>query len=388
MVDGIQEFIESLRETPVDTIKTYSAVVSKIDDEGVVWVYLAGSNKETPVASASAEVKNGDNVNVEWRNNKLYIAGNVSNPSAGVTRVKATENVANTAIQDASRANEAANIAFDSASLAKASAVQALTSATEASASAMDAKTAADEAKEDASRADASATNAMTSATNAMASATSAMASASNALDQLAVIENVVGVLDLLSKHGTYELTQDTQAQAGKWYFTRSGAGTTANPYVYSVADISVGTDPTGYYELTDIDQAVTNYVSSHLALTNDGLSLQQDGSDYRLVISTNGLKIIGANGATVAEYGQQTTIGDTSGFHVKIDGTELGFYQGDRKVAYISNNQLYITQSVVLQQMDLGIPVSDGGLGQWSWKVHPNGQNPSRNNLNLKWIG
>ena len=239
----------------------------------------------------------------------------------------------------------------------------------------------ADQAKTSADTAESYATNAMTSATNAMTSA-------SNALDQLSVVENVIGVLDLLSKHGTYAFTQDPTVQAGKWYFTRSGAGTTADPYVYSVADISVGTDPTGYYELTDIDQAVTNYVSSHLALTNDGLSLQQDGSDYRLVISTNGLKIIGANGATVAEYGQQTTIGDTSGFHVKIDGTELGFYQGDRKVAYISNNQLYITQSVVLQQMDLGIPVSDGGLGQWSWKVHPNGQNPSRNNLNLKWIG
>lgn len=80
--------------------------------------------------------------------------------------------------------------------------------------------------------------------------------------------------------------------------------------------------------------------------------------------------------------------VGDQSNFHVRINGTELGFYQRAQRVAYINNNQLYITQSVVLQQMDLGIPVANGGLGQWSWKVHPNGQNPSRNNLNLKWIG
>lgn len=87
--------------------------------------------------------------------------------------------------------------------------------------------------------------------------------------------------------------------------------------------------------------------------------------------------------------------VGDQSSFHVRIDGTELGFYQGAQRVAYINNNQLYITQSVVLQQMDLGMPVGfvnpvtgEVGKGQWSWKVHPNGQNPSRNNLNLKWIG
>lgn len=232
--------------------------------------------------------------------------------------------------------------------------------------------------------------DAQQSASDAQESADNARSSASAALDQLSVVENVVGVLDLLSKHGTYTQITDTDAVAenGKWYFTRSGAGTTTNPYTYAVANLNVGDSVTGYYELTDIDEAITNYVSSHLALTDDGLSLQQDGSDYRLMISTDGLKIIGANGATVASYGTETTIGSATGFNVKITGTELGFYQGAQRVAYINNNQLYITQSVVLQQMDLGIPVANGGLGQWSWKVHPNAQSPSRNNLNLKWIG
>lgn len=241
-----------------------------------------------------------------------------------------------------------------------------------------------------AEEAEASANDAKTSADEANTQATYATSYANNALNQLSVVENVVGVLDLLSKHGTYSEITDTEAVAenGKWYFTRSGIGTTADPYTYSVANVNVGDSVTGYYELTDIDQAVTNYVSSHLALTDDGLSLQQDGSDYRILISTDGLKIIGVNGATVASYGADTIIGNQTGFHVKIDGTELGFYQGAQRVAYINNNQLYITQSVVLQQMDLGIPVADGGLGQWSWKVHANGQNPSRNNLNLKWIG
>lgn len=81
--------------------------------------------------------------------------------------------------------------------------------------------------------------------------------------------------------------------------------------------------------------------------------------------------------------------VGASNDFYIMLTPTELGFYQRTKKVAYISNNQLYITQSVVLQQMDLGT-IYDGvtGFGQWSWKVHKNGQSPSRNNLNLKWIG
>ena len=97
---------------------------------------------------------------------------------------------------------------------------------------------------------------------------------------------------------------------------------------------------------------------------------------------------LYGPDGSVIGKYGNTAQIGDSAGFHIEMDGTELGFYQADRKVAYISNNQLYITQSVVLQQMDLGIPVANGGLGQWSWKVHANGLTPNRNNLNLKWIG
>ena len=66
---------------------TYSAIVSHIDNEGTVWVILAGSDKETPTASTSTEVKRGDSVTVQWRNNKLYIGGNYSNPSVGFATV-------------------------------------------------------------------------------------------------------------------------------------------------------------------------------------------------------------------------------------------------------------------------------------------------------------
>ena len=86
-----------------------------------------------------------------------------------------------------------------------------------------------------------------------------------------------------------------------------------------------------------------------------------------------------------IAQYGEDAIIGDENGFHIEIDNTEIGFYQASQKVAYINGNKLYITQSVVLQQMDVGTPANNGGLGQWSWKVHEvNGAN----NLYLKWLG
>lgn len=86
--NAIRELVGAL--SPDDEKKksdTYSAVVSHIDEEGTVWVILAGSDKETPTASTSTEVKRGDAVTVSWRNNKLYIGGNYSNPSAGVETV-------------------------------------------------------------------------------------------------------------------------------------------------------------------------------------------------------------------------------------------------------------------------------------------------------------
>ena len=220
-------------------------------------------------------------------------------------------------------------------------------------------------------------------AQEAKSSAESATASANTALDQLSIVENVVGVLDLVAKNGTYALTTDTEVEPNKWYFTRTG---TDPNYVYEVVFNPTGDPSTqGWYELTGIDQAIQNYVSSHLVLTSNGLSLRTDGSNYRLDLTTTGMNIIGANGQTLASYGTSTVVGDARGFHVQIDSGELGFYQGSNRVAYINGNRLYITQSVVLQQMDVGTLVADGGLGQWSWKVHEvNGAN----NLYLKWLG
>jgi len=119
--EAIGELVQALQPEPTDQDTTYEAVVSRVDEEGVVWVRLAGSDKETPTASTSAEVKRDDLVNVEWRNNKLYIAGNYSNPSAGAIRVDAVERAATVARTAAQSAVADAQIAREAAESVRAS---------------------------------------------------------------------------------------------------------------------------------------------------------------------------------------------------------------------------------------------------------------------------
>lgn len=282
--------------------------------------------------------------------------------------------------------SNAANQALTDADTAHRAAIAAQADAGDALIAAGNAVTQAGNAANAAAAAQNSADAAQASADTAALQASTANIYANSALDQLNIVQNVVGVLDLLSTNATYQLTADTDVVPGKWYFTRSG---TSPDYVYTVVTNPVQADIGTYYEMTDIDAAVQSYVTSRLAVTSDGLWIQDPSMATKILLSsTDGVVLYGPNGTVIGKYGATAQVGDASSFHIEMDGTELGFYQADRKVAYISNQQLYITQSVVLQQMDLGTTVNDGGLGQWSWKVHANGATPSRNNLNLKWIG
>ena len=157
MVDmnNIEQFVEQLKAPEQDTNKTYTAVVSRKDNSGIVWVYLAGSNTETPTASTSSEVESGDVVNVEWRNNKLFIVGNSTNPSAGIIRVQAVEHAtevanqaASNAVQSAGQAREAADNAIASAGQARTAAAEATETAATAGRAASAAQAAADAAQE------------------------------------------------------------------------------------------------------------------------------------------------------------------------------------------------------------------------------------------------
>ena len=95
-----------------------------------------------------------------------------------------------------------------------------------------------------------------------------------------------------------------------------------------------------------------------------------------------------------VAKFSDTARIGNQNGFHINVvanaDTGEVAFWAGPEnleanKVAYVSGQELYITQTVVLNQMNIGTTKEDNGDGQWAWRVHEvNGSN----NLYLKWLG
>ena len=256
-------------------------------------------------------------------------------------------------------------------------------------------------------------------------SADDALSSASQAINQLGIVEDIVGVLDLIATNGVYALTQDTVVMPNKWYFTVTGTAVTnpsGNPYaqgwyelinsVYVLTEdttVQVGTtyytieaspvavpvdaDIGTYYELVSIDSAIQNYISDHIAYTNGTLFLQNGLTRVALSTDANEGLTFYNNGQQVAQYGTDAVLGDPNGVHITITPDynssgipRLSFYRNSvDEVAYISGDKLYITQSVVLQQMDVGTTVADGGLGQWSWKVH---EVSGANNLYLKWLG
>lgn len=116
----IKDIVSSLKTDTKIKNSTYQAEVTRIDKQtDVAYVRLAGSDRETPTELTSAEVKKGDSVTVEWRNNKLYIGGNYSSPSVGTQRILIVEKDIGTAQQTADTANETANTAKKTADTAK-----------------------------------------------------------------------------------------------------------------------------------------------------------------------------------------------------------------------------------------------------------------------------
>lgn len=92
-------------------------------------------------------------------------------------------------------------------------------------------------------------------------------------------------------------------------------------------------------------------------------------------------------NVSYITELNSYITMGDSSGtpyielgqktgdFKVRITNTEMAFMQRTDKIAYITNNQLYIQSSVVTDEMKIGSP--DGFI----WKKRGN------NHMGLRWV-
>ena len=61
------------------------------------------------------------------------------------------------------------------------------------------------------------------------------------------------------------------------------------------------------YYELR-VDQAISQYVASHLALTDAGLYVLKDENGYKLLCADSGVSVIDPDGHVVTTYGESIT--------------------------------------------------------------------------------
>ena len=335
----IDQFADAIKQDPKEKKTTYSAIVSRIDEEGIIWVYVAGSDNDTPTAQTGVEVKKGDNVTVEWRNNKLYIAGNYSNPSAGVERVQDVETAAKVA-------NEAAESAVLDASRARDAAEQAEEEASRA-------QDTADEVGRIADRAEQIATDAQTSADSAHKSANSATYS-------LSEVERVVDALGWISQHATYTLTTDTEIVDGKWYFAY-------NQGSYVITSPESNPSQEGLYELDSVDSAISNYIMAHVYLDGLGLHIRMSDSDgSQIVLTGTSIYMLNSNSDIIAEYAGEVVLGDRYGAHIELSPTYgLSFYdtakqQGEsgeplNRIAYMQQDRLFIRSATLTSNLQIG---------------------------------
>ena len=406
------------------------------DAEGKAWVLLPGAESPTPVKRMAVEATPGDTVSVTVGNGRATVDSNISNPSAGLAGVKKVEKTANdaksTAVQAidyASAAQAAALAASQGAETAAAKAEEAQESADTAHAAAetaiADAATAheaADAAVQDAAIANDAASRAQESADEAQASANTAAGMANAAGASLAEVENVVGVLNWITQHGSFVLTSDEAPMDGKLYYTLEGGEyaltedtALAEHKQYYASDGEDGYVPVtspdvseieNYYErsgmgVLKVDTPVTedigtyfeawvgdsvqNYIASHLWLDDYGLNLTVDtGSGYRLHEGTvdgshpMGMYVVDAEGTVVSAFGETVQIGASSGTHVVIADNRLSFIANGQEVAYVAiddngESVFYMTKAIIVQDLR---------FGNWQWKSKDNG------NLILKWMG
>ena len=254
------------------------------------------------------------------------------------------------------------------------------------------------------------------SADTAQEHATSAYESVLAANVQLGVVEDIVGVLEMIAKNGEYSSnpTGDVSPVPNKWYFIRSGSGTTADPYKYEPApatygyvitlDVAINDSKTyytrsgsgtaqdpyvytkveepdvadigtyyemetpnslGYYELIGVDESIENYVSSHLVLTDQGLNLQNDKT--RLLLSSDeGMTLFDPAGNPIAKYGTtEVELGGGTN-KVKITPTAMQFINDNVAVASISSNELKINNARIDNSMR---------MGNFLWKINTDGR-------------
>lgn len=314
-MDGINQLIESIRRIIKKETNAYdtTATVRRIEGD-TAWVHIPGGVDETPVKLTIA-ASAGDNVQVRVSGGKAFLVGNGSAPPTDDTAANISRTIAVGAQATADDAKETAE------------AVEGIAASAQAAAT----------------RADEAATRAEGKADDAAGAATSAQQSADSALVSLATAQDVVGVLNWITAHGTMTSQAGGTYDANKVYFIVDPTGDyVVNNVHYSVVSEPDPADIDDYYVLT-VDESVQNYVATHIVVDSEGLWIVPDSGGNKVLIavggaghtySTAGTYIIGKvnNVDTVlAKFlGTGAVIGQESGAHTTINSSGQKVYAND----------------------------------------------------------
>lgn len=150
VVDAVStwELNDALSHDDREVRRTNHGVVTQIDDDGQIWVRLAGADEDTPIAQTTVSVDAGDSVTVRIQDGRAYIDGSTSNPSASSSGLANVDGKAMQALTDAATAAQAALEAVADAATARQSATEAMASAETAQEAAEDAQESADAAQD------------------------------------------------------------------------------------------------------------------------------------------------------------------------------------------------------------------------------------------------
>lgn len=352
----IAEIVQAVKESDARKTKGYdtTATVTRVED-GKAWVHIPGGVTETP-ADLTINAKIGDSVMVRVAGGRAFLLGNATNPPTDDATAKEALSNANSALQSAINAKLAADSAEASAETAKAAAEDAVETAEavhdmaeQAQTDAATAKANAQTAIADAATAKSSAESAQSSADTALSQAQSATSSANSALESLSSVQDVIGVLDWAKNNAQFMLTTDTDIEQGKTYWTRSGSGTEADPYTYDPVISPVKEDLGIYYEISGVDEAMANFINTHLALTEEGLYVLGGANEWKVLIAPDGVYIIdGRSGVdkVVAQYKGTIRLGRDGFQHLDITPSSLELYDDNNRLPFVVRPSSYSNES------------------------------------------
>ena len=352
-VDGFRELAEVLAPEDEGREATQLAEVIRIDSNGTVWVHYDGGVDETPIHRTYYTVKPGDVVPVTTRNGRSEIGANATDLPASSARlvvVEKTADGADKAARDAQSsaddAKGAADVAWqhaDDAATAAASAQESADSAMEAAGiawnhadeandAAIAAQGSADAAQASADNAADAAQTAWDHADDAYSAAQSAQDSANHAstyagaaLDQLGIVEDVVGVLDWVVEHGRFVPTSDAYPQPNKVYYVYDAVSGSYSPVAIPDQQ-AMGS----YFEL-ETDEAIQGFIMRHLAVTNDGLWVVPAGIDEETeeaLVGSDGSAVVGSDGSEIS--GSVKSVRYSSGYKVLLSNDGMYVYDPD----------------------------------------------------------